>query len=71
MSGKKKRKFMPLSMKLEELKRLDKGKTLKKYAADYGVCKVTVGDWCRNKDKIKTFSCNKCLCIFPYKWKSI
>lgn len=59
MSGKGKRKFLPLSVKLEALKRLDKGETLKKLAAEYGVSEVTVGDWRRNREKIDRFSSGK------------
>lgn len=60
MSGKAKRRFVPIKIKLEALKRLDNGETLKKLAAEYGVGEVTVGDWRRNRDKIEKFSTNKC-----------
>ncbi|GBL72403.1 Jerky -like [Araneus ventricosus] len=59
-STKSKRKFVPLKVKLEALKRLDKGETLKKLAAEYGVGEVTVDDWRRNTSKLEAFSTNKC-----------
>lgn len=60
MSAKSKRKFVPMKVKLEALKRLDKGETIKKLAAEYGVGEVTVGDWRRNRNKIEKFSSEKC-----------
>ncbi|GBM16148.1 hypothetical protein AVEN_163162-1 [Araneus ventricosus] len=59
-STKSKSKFVPLKVKLEALKRLDKGETLKKLAAEYGVVEVTVGDWRRNRSKLEAFPTNKC-----------
>ncbi|KAJ4440453.1 hypothetical protein ANN_08594 [Periplaneta americana] len=62
MSGRSKRKFVSLNVKLKTLKRLHKGETLKKkHAAEYGVGELAVGDWRRNRDKIEMFSSNKCL----------
>lgn len=60
MSAKGKRKFVSIKTKLEALKRLDKGETIKKIAAEYGVGEVTVGDWRRNRDKIEKFASEKC-----------
>lgn len=56
----KKRKFVSLKVKLEALKRLDNGETLKKLALEYGVGEVTVGDWRRNRLKLEQFSSTKC-----------
>ena len=59
-STKKKRKFVPLKVKLEALKGLDKGETLKKLAFEYGVGEVTVGDRHRSRSKLEVFCSNKC-----------
>lgn len=56
MSGKGKKKFVSIKEKLEALKRIDRGETLKKIAADYGVGETTVGDWRRYRNKIEQFS---------------
>lgn len=60
MNTKSKRKFVPLKVKLEALKRLDKGETIKKLAAEYGVGEVTVGDWRRNRQNLEKYSSGKC-----------
>lgn len=46
---------MPIKIEFEAFKRLDFCETLKKLTADYGVAKVNVGDWHRNRDKIENF----------------
>lgn len=60
MSGKNKRKFVSVQTKLEAIKRLDKGETIKKLAAEYGVGKVTVGDWRRHRLEIEQFCSQQC-----------
>lgn len=42
-----------MEQKLEAIKRLDNGETLQKVADDYGVGRVTVGDWRRNRVEIE------------------
>lgn len=69
--GERKKKFVPLHIKLEALKRLDKGETLKKLAAEYGVGEVTVGDWRRNRSKLEQFTSNKCSGILSNSRKSM
>lgn len=51
MSLKSKRQFVALKSKLEVLKKLNKGETIKN--------QVTVDDWHRNCDKIEIFSSEK------------
>uniref|UniRef100_H9GL84 HTH CENPB-type domain-containing protein n=1 Tax=Anolis carolinensis TaxID=28377 RepID=H9GL84_ANOCA len=53
MATKRKKIFVSMEQKLEALKRLDKGETIKKVANDYGVGKVTVGDWKRHRLEIE------------------
>lgn len=60
MSAKNKRKFVSVQTKLKAIKRLDKGETIKKLAAEYGVGEVTVGDWRRNRLKIEQFCSQAC-----------
>ena len=59
VSTNRKRKFIPLKVKLEALKRLAKGGTLKILIVEYGTGEVTVGDWQRNRSKLEVFSSNK------------
>lgn len=56
MGGKVKRKFVPIKVKLEALKRLESSESLIKLAVEYGVGEVTVEDWCWNKGIIEMFS---------------
>lgn len=60
MSGKNKRKFVSMITKLNAIKRLDAGETIKSVATDLGVGEVTVGDWRRNRIKIEQFCSQKC-----------
>lgn len=60
MNGKNKRKFVSMITKLEAIKRLDAGETIKSIATDLGVGEVTVGDWRRNRIKIEQFCSQKC-----------
>lgn len=53
---KAKKKFVSIKEKLEALKRIDRGETLKKIAADYGVGETTVGDWRQYRNIIEQFS---------------
>ncbi|XP_046666442.1 jerky protein homolog [Homalodisca vitripennis] len=53
MSLKRKRVVVSLETKLSAIKRLDKGESLKKVAADLGVAEVTVGDWRRKRKDIE------------------
>mgnify|MGYP002224298275 CR=1 FL=1 len=69
MTGRSKRKSVPLKVKLKALKRLDKGEILEKLAAGYGVGEVTIGDWRRNRDR--EVSSNKCSGISSFEWKSM
>lgn len=56
MSGKRKHVSVSLDVKLETLKRLDAGESIKKLASELGVGEVTVGDWRRKRQKIEKFS---------------
>jgi transposase len=49
MSGKWKCVVMSLQIKLDVIKRLDQGETIKKVTSDLGVGEVTVGDWKRKR----------------------
>jgi transposase-like protein len=63
MSGKRKRVVVSLDMKLNAIKRLDQGETIKKVASDLGVGEVTVGDWRRKRAEIeKWFSQRASVC---------
>lgn len=53
MSLKRKRVVVSLETKLSAIKRLDKGESVKKVAADLGVGEVTVGDWRRKRKEIE------------------
>lgn len=59
MSSKRKHVSLPLSVKLDALKRIDKGETLKAIAQDLGISAVTVGDWRRNRTKLESWSSKK------------
>ncbi|XP_018403653.1 PREDICTED: jerky protein homolog-like [Cyphomyrmex costatus] len=56
MAPKRKKVCIPLKTKLEALKRIDKGECHKKVAAKFGVGRVTVGDWIRNRAKLKAWT---------------
>lgn len=47
-----------MQKKLEAIKRLDLGESIKRVANDIGVGEVTVGDWKRNRHKIEQW-CSK------------
>lgn len=47
-----------MSRKLEAIKRINNGESLKKIALEFGVGETTVGDWRRNKAQIEAF-CSK------------
>lgn len=55
MSGKRKRVVVSLETKLNAVKRLDNGESIKKVATDLGVGEVTVGDWRRKRKEIENF----------------
>ncbi|KAG5322896.1 JERKL protein, partial [Pseudoatta argentina] len=52
MAPKRKKVCIPLETKLRALKRIDRGECHKKVAAKFGVGRVTVGDWIRNRAKL-------------------
>lgn len=56
MSGKGKIKYVSIKDKLNALKIIDQGETLRKIAADYGVGETTEGDWHRYRKKIEQCS---------------
>lgn len=49
MATKRKKVVVSMEQKLEAIKRLDKGETMQKVADDFGVGRVTVGDWKKNE----------------------
>lgn len=53
MSEKRKRVCVPLEKKLEALKRVDRGHTIRKVANELGVGEVTVGDWKRRRQELE------------------
>ncbi|XP_062829389.1 zinc finger protein with KRAB and SCAN domains 7 [Anolis carolinensis] len=53
MATKRKKILVSMEQKLEAIKRLDKGETIKMVASDYGVGRVTVGDWKRHRLEIE------------------
>ncbi|KAM6459279.1 jerky protein homolog-like [Liasis olivaceus] len=53
MATKRKKVVVSMEQKIEAIKRLDKGETMQKVADNYGVGRVTVGDWKRKRLKIE------------------
>nr|XP_016847311.1 PREDICTED: jerky protein homolog-like isoform X1 [Anolis carolinensis] len=53
MATKRKKVVVSMEQKLEAIKRLDKGEKMKDVADEYGVARVTVGDWKRNRLEIE------------------
>ena len=53
MRAKRKRVVLSLEDKLNAIKHLDQGETLKKVASDLGVGEVTVGNWRRKRAQIE------------------
>lgn len=51
--GKRKRIVVSLEKKLEALKHLDQGQTIKKVANELGVGEATVGDWKKKREEIE------------------
>jgi transposase-like protein len=52
-SEKRKKVVVSMEQKLEALQRLDKGETMHKVAEEYGVGRVTVGDWKKKRSEIE------------------
>ncbi|GBM49349.1 Jerky -like [Araneus ventricosus] len=61
-SEKRKRTVVSLETKIDALKKLDKGQSIKSVAFYLGVREVTVGDWKRNRVQIETFFCENASC---------
>jgi transposase-like protein len=54
MSSEKRKKVVAsMEQKLEALQRLDKGETMQKVAEEYGVLRITVGDWKKKISEIE------------------
>ena len=60
MATKRQKVVVSMEQKLEAIKRLDKGETMQNVADDFGVGRVTVGDW------KKTNRNRKMVCIKSY-----
>lgn len=56
--GKRKRVVVSMELRLEALKRIDKGESLKSIALSFGVGESTVGDWKKKRIEIESF-CSK------------
>ena len=59
---KRKRIVVSIETKIEALKRLDKGVSIKSVALHLGVGEVTVGDWKRNRAQIEKYFADKTNC---------
>lgn len=53
MAEKRKKVVVTMEQKLQAIKRLDKGESAKKIAAEMGVGKSTVGDWKKGRSEIE------------------
>lgn len=53
MSTKRKKVVVSIERKLEALKRLDKGESLKKIANELGVGRVTISDWKKKRNELE------------------
>ncbi|XP_060616128.2 jerky protein homolog-like isoform X3 [Anolis sagrei] len=53
VATKRKKVVVSMEQKLEAIKRLDKGEMMQKVANEYGVARVTVGEWKKNRLEIE------------------
>jgi transposase-like protein len=56
MSATRKRVVITIEQKLEAVRRIKSGESLRNVAADFGVCMSTVSDWVKSKSKLEEHS---------------